>query len=121
MINKKGNFRSSGFASGNLIEECLDNLLRLKAASEQQLQANLSEDQREYIVNETKKHVASIVQGNQCVGSKEFLAIFNITCMVPFIRPSLQFLPPKEVEERRAQEAKRMRETGTREWHKKAT
>jgi hypothetical protein len=39
--------------------------------------------------------------------------------MVPFIRPSLQILSQKDVEERKGLENVKMRQTGTREWHKK--
>ena len=120
MINTRGNFRSRGFASGNLIEECLELLLKLKLASDLQLQKTSTEEQRVQIITETKKHAASIVAGPSCIGSKEFIAIFNITCLVPFIRPSLQLLPQKDIEERRALESRKMRETGTRESNRKS-
>jgi hypothetical protein len=34
--------------------------------------------------------------GSQCIGSKEFLAIFMITCLLPFLHPSFELPHYKE-------------------------
>lgn len=49
-----------------------------------------------------------MLAGFNCVGCKEFMMIFNITCMVPFIRPSLPPLQAKDIDEKKIEEKKRV-------------
>jgi hypothetical protein len=94
---KAGHMEDIGIASQNLIEELLEHLMVIKDLddkAESHSRSTISSPLKDPKASQT---LDKIKQGNSIVNSKEFKLVFFITCFVPFIKPSIPVLRPKQI------------------------
>ena len=100
----------AGIASQNLIEELIENLLRIKdrelevideeealettgngnSPPSKSIKNNISQAQDALQM----QYLQQVKKGNKITQSKEFKLVFFITCFVPFIRPNVPMIKP---------------------------
>jgi hypothetical protein len=86
-----------GIASQNLIEELLEHLLIIKGLEEREDDHSRSSLASPIKDPKIKKVLSKVKQGNGIINSKEFKLVFFITCFVPFIKPNVPVLRPKQL------------------------
>lgn len=94
---KAAQMEDIGIASQNLIEELLEHLMIIK-----ELDERVDDHSRSSLASpikdpKTKKLLSKVKQGNGIINSKEFKLVFFITCFVPFIKPNVAVLRPKQI------------------------